>query len=114
VIAAEDELPRIVRTYDVRDVLARLAQPATGARQNISFGNVQVGDPRRLSPQQQLIELAMVNRHAEFWIRPPGLRDPAWCAGGKLVLLETRRRHREIVRILQRLRQIGPPWSPAS
>ena len=77
-------------------------------------GNVQVGDPRRLSPEQQLLELVMANRHADFWIRPPGLRDPAWCAGGRLVVLETRRRHREIARILQRLRQIGPPWSPAS
>lgn len=110
VIAAEDELPRIVRAYDVRAVLKKLAEASRGARGRVFLGNVDVGDPRQVSPEQQLLELVMANRHADFWIRPPVYRDPAWCAGGKLVVLETRRRHREIERILQRLRQLGPPW----
>lgn len=84
-VAYEDDLPRFVRTYDVSDLLK---SPRTQARRLVDLVALSQGRAIAASSDRLI-----------------------WPGGGRLVVVDTRRGHDGVARMLRWLRKLGTRWA---
>lgn len=87
-IGFDKDMPRVVRSYDVRDIL----QGATA---------------------DELARLVEDTVATDSWIDNGGNGANCRACGGKLIVLQTRRNHRQIELLLRQIRSLPQPFTPA-
>lgn len=117
-ITTRGALPRIVRVYDVSDLLppaGQLAQPAT--QPAVTLGTVMSsplgssGDPpTRGETLEQIATLITTTVEPDAWVSNGGT-SAIWPGADRLAVVHTREGHRKVATLVRRLREanaIGP------